>query len=132
MYKNMVGLEAEFLLRDGEGKLVFPEDHGFGYDEWPILAEIRGDPADNTPDLLAACEAAAYELETAGKLWALEAELYERDAPALANTRTGWSTRFYDAARVLRAAIAAARKEAATEQTPERVGAVPEQGYIWV
>jgi hypothetical protein len=53
MYKNMIGLEAEFLLRDGKGNLVFPGNHGFGYDEWPILGEIRGDPADNTPEAVA-------------------------------------------------------------------------------
>ena len=52
MYKNMIGLEAEFLLRK-DGELVFPADHGFEADDWPILAEIRGEPAGNPASAVA-------------------------------------------------------------------------------
>lgn len=40
---NKVGLEAEFLLRDSNGELVYPENYGFGYDEFRILGEFRAD-----------------------------------------------------------------------------------------
>ncbi len=53
MHKNKIGLEAEFLLLNGEGNLVYPADHGFGYDEWPILAEIRGEPGEDIPTVVA-------------------------------------------------------------------------------
>lgn len=42
---NKVGLEAEFFLRDKNGKeLVFPENHGFETDEFIILGEFRAKP----------------------------------------------------------------------------------------
>lgn len=43
--KNKVGLEAEFLLRNNKGKLVFPGDFGFETDEFEILGEFRADAA---------------------------------------------------------------------------------------
>lgn len=50
MIKNKIGLEAEFLLRNKKGDLVFPGDHGFPTDDFVILGEIRGDPGDCVED----------------------------------------------------------------------------------
>ncbi len=53
MIKNMVGLEAEFLLRNkGNKELTFPGDHGFTTDEYIILGEFRGQPGNNTAEVI--------------------------------------------------------------------------------
>jgi len=49
MITNKVGLEFEFLLRDKDGNLVFPEDFGFECDEFIILGEARAE-AGTTPE----------------------------------------------------------------------------------
>lgn len=41
---NMVGLEAEFLLRDSKQNIVFPAKHGFNHDEFFLLGELRALP----------------------------------------------------------------------------------------
>jgi len=47
MIKNMVGLEAEFLLYDKDGTLVMPREHGFEVDDYPILGEFRAKPGES-------------------------------------------------------------------------------------
>lgn len=47
MRKNMIGLEAEFFLKNEAGELVFPAYYGFGHDDFPLLGEIRGEPSDS-------------------------------------------------------------------------------------
>jgi len=49
MVENKIGLEFEFLLRDKDGNLVFPEDFGFECDEFIILGEARAE-AGKTPE----------------------------------------------------------------------------------
>jgi len=49
MVTNKVGLEFEFLLRDKDGNLVFPQDFGFDCDEYIILGEARAE-AGKTPE----------------------------------------------------------------------------------
>lgn len=50
---NKVGLEAEFLLRDKDGKLMYPADHGFTTDEFCILGEFRGLPGETREETIA-------------------------------------------------------------------------------
>lgn len=45
--QNKIGLEAEYLLRDKKGELVFPGAYGFSTDEFAILGEFRADPGKN-------------------------------------------------------------------------------------
>lgn len=40
----MIGLEAEYLLRDTEGNLVIPSNYGFTTDDFIILGEIHSKP----------------------------------------------------------------------------------------
>lgn len=41
---NKIGLEAEYLLRDSKGNLVYPADHDLESDSFPIIGEFRGKP----------------------------------------------------------------------------------------
>jgi hypothetical protein len=51
--KNMIGLEAEFLLRNkGNKELTFPGDHGFDTDEYIILGEFRGNPGGTVAEVI--------------------------------------------------------------------------------
>jgi len=51
--KNMVGLEAEFILADVNRELVFPVDFGFDTDEYILLAEIRANPGETPEETVA-------------------------------------------------------------------------------
>jgi len=53
MIRNKIGLEFEFLLRDKDGNLVFPEDFGFECDEFIILGEARAEAGKNPEETLA-------------------------------------------------------------------------------
>jgi hypothetical protein len=45
MLKQMIGLEAEYLLRDTKTKtLVYPAKYGLGHDDFPLIGEFRADP----------------------------------------------------------------------------------------
>ena len=48
---NKIGVEAEFILRDGKGKVVIPSSY-FDRDGFPVLAEIRGLPGENVEDVV--------------------------------------------------------------------------------
>lgn len=50
---NKIGLEAEYLLRDTTGTLVYPQDHGLECDSFPILGEMRGKPGKTRPEAIA-------------------------------------------------------------------------------
>jgi hypothetical protein len=50
---NKVGLEAEFFLRNKNGKnLLFPGKHGFSIDEFIILGEFRAEPGKTREETL--------------------------------------------------------------------------------
>ena len=53
MYTNMVGLEAEYLLRNEEGELVSPDDYRLSTDGFPLLGEVRGDPGKTRAETVA-------------------------------------------------------------------------------
>lgn len=50
---NKVGLEAEFLLKDVQGNLVYPADNGFGHDDFCILGEFRALPGETREKTIA-------------------------------------------------------------------------------
>lgn len=50
---NKVGLEAEFLLKNQNGELVYPGEHGFGYDDFCILGEFRALPGQTREETIA-------------------------------------------------------------------------------
>lgn len=52
MLKKQIGIEAEFLLLDKEGKAIVPPDT-WERDGFPLLGEIRGKPGDNVADVIA-------------------------------------------------------------------------------
>ena len=52
MIKSMIGLEAEYLLRNSKGKLMIPPAH-HDRDDFPLLGEIRGYPGKTIADVLA-------------------------------------------------------------------------------
>lgn len=52
MLKSKIGLEAEFIVRDTEGKVAIPE-YGIPTDGFPLLGEIRGEPASTTEEVYA-------------------------------------------------------------------------------
>lgn len=49
---SKVGLEAEFLLLDAKSEVIIPPS-SWDRDGFPLLGEIRADPANNTPDVIA-------------------------------------------------------------------------------
>lgn len=53
MHTNMVGLEAEYLLRNKEGELVSPDDYRLSTDGFPLLGEVRGDPGKTRAETVA-------------------------------------------------------------------------------
>lgn len=59
---NKVGLEAEFFLRDAKGNLVYPADHGFDCDSFPIIGEFRGKPGKTRQAAIANLLKAWYEV----------------------------------------------------------------------
>lgn len=59
---NKVGLEAEYLLRDAKGNLVYPADHGLGADSFPIIGEFRGKPGKTRADAIGNFLKAYYEV----------------------------------------------------------------------
>jgi hypothetical protein len=50
---NKIGLEAEYLLRDASGALVYPSSYGLESDSFPILGEIRGAPGKTRQEAIA-------------------------------------------------------------------------------
>lgn len=52
MLENMVGLEAEFILRNQEGNIVFPDQYGFDADALCVLGEFRGSPGSCPAEVL--------------------------------------------------------------------------------
>lgn len=52
MLKKQIGIEAEFLLLDKEGKAIVPPDT-WDRDGFPLLGEIRGEPGDNVVGVIA-------------------------------------------------------------------------------
>ena len=61
--KNMVGLEAEFLLRNkGNKELTFPGDFGFDTDEYIILGEFRGEPGETIAETISNFMLAYYNV----------------------------------------------------------------------
>lgn len=52
MLKSKVGLEAEFLLLNSKDEAIVPPSH-WDRDGFPLLGEIRGEPGDNYPDVVA-------------------------------------------------------------------------------
>lgn len=52
MLKCKVGLEAEFLLLNAKDEVIIPPA-SWDRDGFPLLGEIRADPADNVPDVVA-------------------------------------------------------------------------------
>lgn len=53
MFKNTVGLEAEYFVRNKDGELVIPSLYGLETDEYAILGEFRGEPGTTREDVLA-------------------------------------------------------------------------------
>ena len=53
MFKNKVGLEAEFFVTNKKEELVFPADYGFETDDFVILGEIRAEPATSRAETVA-------------------------------------------------------------------------------
>lgn len=53
MFTNKVGLEAEYLLTDKKGNLVFPSDYDLDTDEFAILGEFRGEPGETSAETTA-------------------------------------------------------------------------------
>ena len=52
MLGNKVGLEAEFFVYK-ENKIVFPEDYGFGVDDFPLIGEVRAEPGKSSAETTA-------------------------------------------------------------------------------
>jgi len=52
MLERKVGLEAEFLLLNAKGEVIIPPP-SWDRDGFPLLGEIRANPADNVPDVVA-------------------------------------------------------------------------------
>lgn len=50
---NKIGLEAEFLVRNEKDELVYPSSAGLGSDDFPLIAEIRGEPGDTVAKSIA-------------------------------------------------------------------------------
>lgn len=59
---NKIGLEAEFFLRDTKGNLVYPSDHGFESDSFPIVGEFRAEPGKTRSEAIANFLKAYYEV----------------------------------------------------------------------
>jgi hypothetical protein len=59
---NKIGLEAEFFLRDKDGKLVYPAAHGFSTDDFCIIGEFRGDPGATRAEAIGLFMKAYYEI----------------------------------------------------------------------
>lgn len=53
MLKNKVGLEAEFILRNSKGDVLYPGNCGFSTDDFIILGEIRGIAGESREETLA-------------------------------------------------------------------------------
>lgn len=52
MIENMIGLEAEYLLREN-GELVYPAKYGFATDDFPLLGEMRARPGKTSAKTMA-------------------------------------------------------------------------------
>src|SRR5690606_29233883 len=50
---NKIGLEAEFLIKNEQNELVYPQDHGFSCDDFCILGEFRAEPGDTREKTIA-------------------------------------------------------------------------------
>ena len=53
MYKNTIGLEAEYFVRNGKGDLVIPSTRGLETDDYEILGEFRGECGTTRAEVLA-------------------------------------------------------------------------------
>ena len=67
MLVSKIGLEAEFIVRNKEGKIVIPH-YGVPKDGFPLLGEIRGEPARNTAKVFANFIEEKIRVEKAVKL----------------------------------------------------------------
>lgn len=80
MLQNKVGLEAEYLLRNKDGELVFPGDYGFTTDEYVILGEFRGEPGNSPAETCAFFLKEYYDLLSKAKKAGLTVDI------------SGWTT----------------------------------------
>jgi hypothetical protein len=74
---SKIGLEAEFLLLDTKGEVIIPPS-SWDRDGFPLLGEIRADPASNTPDVIA---------NFIKKKMKIEAEIYKDHKIVMENIR---------------------------------------------
>lgn len=63
MLKCKIGLEAEFLLLNAKDEVIIPPA-SWDRDGFPLLGEIRANPADNVPDVVANFIKKKMEIET--------------------------------------------------------------------
>jgi hypothetical protein len=75
MNTNKIGLEAEFLLTDANNNLVYPQDHGFGCDDFCILGEFRGEPGATREETIANFYKAYYTVIFQAKQKKLNVEI---------------------------------------------------------
>jgi len=59
--ENTIGLEAEYFLRDRDGKLLIPFEHNFSFDEYILLGEFRAEKGNTRAKCLANFLESFYE-----------------------------------------------------------------------
>jgi len=63
MLQHKIGLEAEFLLLNAKNEVIIPPA-SWDRDGFPLLGEIRANPANNVPDVIANFTKKKMEIET--------------------------------------------------------------------